>query len=343
VSALNQIHQTPHPERIMWIDSAKGIGITLVVIAHVLGGGEARGWFGDGRIARMIYDYIYLFHMPLFFTISGVLAIESMRARPRAAFDSRLRSIAWPYLLWGLIGMAIMPLISRFMSHAPTDDLMTSLWKLLTGQVSWFLWTLFVIEILILPVARAPLPLLLACSLLAYAISAKYAPFGALTSVVRNAPFFLAGCICARQIKELHISMTLLQSVGAAAVGVLLFATLGLIMSVSPDQSELLYLMGGGVGSAATIACTLAIRRRPIQKVLQSFGMASLVIFLLHPYFQGAAREFLVTLAKTDPRYAFGGIVLVALVGPWMTWQLASKFGFGWMFRLPPRRRVAVA
>jgi hypothetical protein len=108
-------------------------------------------------------------------------------------------------------------------------------------------------------------------------------------------------------------------------------------------QSELLYLFGGIVGSAATIACTLAIRVRPIPRVLGSLGMGSLAIFLLHPYFQGAARELLVTFAKFDPRFSFPFIVLAALVGPWITWQLASKFGLAWLFRLPPPHKAKLA
>jgi fucose 4-O-acetylase-like acetyltransferase len=327
-------------ERIAWIDSAKGIGITLVVFAHVLGGANGRGWFGDGEAARTVYDYVYLFHMPLFFLISGILGVESMRTRPLATLDSRIRGIAWPYVLWGLIGMAILPLISRFMLSAPSDGVSEGLWKLLTGQASWFLWTLFVMEVLlIVPVARAPLSLLVACSLLIYAISTKYAPFGIFSPVVRNAPFFLIGCIFASHIRELRSASTLRQSAGFVVTGVLLFATLALVMS-SVGQSELLYLFGGIIGSAATIACTLAIRGRLLQRTLQSVGMGSLAIFLLHPYFQGIARELLITFAKFDPRFSFAFIVLAALVGPWITWQLASKFGLGWLFRLPPHRKA---
>lgn len=48
-------------ERETYIDIAKGIGIILVVIGHLHG------------INHIIHDFFYLFHMPLFFIISGYL------------------------------------------------------------------------------------------------------------------------------------------------------------------------------------------------------------------------------------------------------------------------------
>lgn len=47
-------------KRIEYLDYAKGIGIILVVLGHIL-------------IKGNIKIYIYSFHMPLFFIISGYL------------------------------------------------------------------------------------------------------------------------------------------------------------------------------------------------------------------------------------------------------------------------------
>lgn len=45
--------------RIKWIDNARAIGILLVVLGHSL-------------IPASIQTYIYSFHMPLFFFLSGL-------------------------------------------------------------------------------------------------------------------------------------------------------------------------------------------------------------------------------------------------------------------------------
>lgn len=63
-----------------WIDSAKGIGILLVVIGHAT----------TGRV----YDLIYLFHMPLFFIIAGLV----FRPAPMPTYLlRRARTLLVPY------------------------------------------------------------------------------------------------------------------------------------------------------------------------------------------------------------------------------------------------------
>jgi fucose 4-O-acetylase-like acetyltransferase len=47
--------------RVGWIDFCKGIGIFLVVLGHIL------------RDVIAV-DYIYSFHMPLFFFLSGLVS-----------------------------------------------------------------------------------------------------------------------------------------------------------------------------------------------------------------------------------------------------------------------------
>jgi len=53
-------------KRLDYLDLAKGIGIILVVGAHLIGEGGMS--FATSRVAREI---VYQFHMPLFFVISG--------------------------------------------------------------------------------------------------------------------------------------------------------------------------------------------------------------------------------------------------------------------------------
>ena len=49
-------------ERTQWIDSAKGLGILLIFFGHVY----------STVTPSALYVYIYAFHVPLFFFISGL-------------------------------------------------------------------------------------------------------------------------------------------------------------------------------------------------------------------------------------------------------------------------------
>src|SRR5262249_32909710 len=103
------------PDRIGWIDAAKGLAVSLVVFGHVLGSAIARNWISSDGGGLLCYNFIYTFHMPLFFIISGALAIDGMRVHPGQAFVFKVGSIAWPYLIWGTISILLHPFIFRFM------------------------------------------------------------------------------------------------------------------------------------------------------------------------------------------------------------------------------------
>ena len=74
--------------RITWIDSAKGIGIILVVLAHTFWGGRT---------------IIYTFHMPLFFFISGALYHRRESLTFIDSMKRRINSLLKPYILFSVI------------------------------------------------------------------------------------------------------------------------------------------------------------------------------------------------------------------------------------------------
>ena len=78
-------------KRIYWVDWAKAIGISLVVWAHI------------SPIAR---HEVFLFHMPFFFMISGLLFRQKgfLQELKGSAF-----SIALPYFIYNLLYMSPLP------------------------------------------------------------------------------------------------------------------------------------------------------------------------------------------------------------------------------------------
>lgn len=73
--------------RIEWIDTAKGIGILLVIFAHI----------NTGIVAKWIYS----FHMPLFFFLSGY--VFRVKDNFGLFFKKKVRSIIVPYFCLGVI------------------------------------------------------------------------------------------------------------------------------------------------------------------------------------------------------------------------------------------------
>ena len=77
-------------KRINWVDALKGFGIILVVIGHA----GCPNW---------LVRWIYIFHMPLFFLLSGLMAKESEYLRGGQWIKRKTRSLLWPYLIFGIL------------------------------------------------------------------------------------------------------------------------------------------------------------------------------------------------------------------------------------------------
>lgn len=90
-------------ERLVYIDILRAFAIFLVTLGHV----TEYGGYGQG----LLHGVIYSFHMPLFFAISGFVAMYGLRGSDasldfkgflRYAFK-KFRFILIPYLVWGLV------------------------------------------------------------------------------------------------------------------------------------------------------------------------------------------------------------------------------------------------
>ena len=79
-------------ERSHYLDILKGIGIVFVVFGHV----THIGW---------LRTYIWGFHMPLFFFVSGVLFERERYGNFISFVKRRFKSLVIPYFLFSLIGL----------------------------------------------------------------------------------------------------------------------------------------------------------------------------------------------------------------------------------------------
>lgn len=74
-------------ERLSFIDTARGLAIIMVIIGHYL---------EEGRLVQFIYSY----HMPLFFFITGLTFVEdSIHENIWSFTERRIKRIYIPYVL----------------------------------------------------------------------------------------------------------------------------------------------------------------------------------------------------------------------------------------------------
>ncbi len=134
------MNNNPLKNREYFLDIAKGIGISLVILDH-------------SAIGKSIINYTYVFNIPLFFFIAGYLLNLNKYQNYWQFLKSRLKSILIPYL-----GLSIISIVFyKFYYRMPMYDYATmfNMLKVLViatrNQIFyniplWFLPTLFVTE-----------------------------------------------------------------------------------------------------------------------------------------------------------------------------------------------------
>jgi len=92
-------------KRIAWLDQLKGFGIILMVYGHNF---------------PFLEEYIYSFHMPLFFIIAGIFHPKNINV---STIKKRVRQILLPYFLWSFILFGFWLFIGRKFGESANLDL----------------------------------------------------------------------------------------------------------------------------------------------------------------------------------------------------------------------------
>ncbi|MCT1391418.1 acyltransferase family protein [Peribacillus frigoritolerans] len=125
-------------QRESWLDIAKGLGIILVVIGH--------------SENAVVHHYLFWFHMPLFFMISGYLFRPLVSISELKLFIiKKTKQLLIPYVSFGLT-----IILSVFIVHLDPIELLKNVIKLLYGgetlvgylTVFWYVTVFFITQII---------------------------------------------------------------------------------------------------------------------------------------------------------------------------------------------------
>jgi hypothetical protein rflaF_06982 len=132
---------------IIWIDSLKGLAIFAVVLGHALLGFQQQGAFPESQsVITLIKDWIYTWHMPLFFVLSGAAFRISCLKNNTVNFKKVKRNalnIFIIYLLFNIMLTVLKVIFSRFVNNKVT---LLDFGKviLLPNTLMWYLYVLII-------------------------------------------------------------------------------------------------------------------------------------------------------------------------------------------------------
>jgi fucose 4-O-acetylase-like acetyltransferase len=313
--------------RITWIDSARGIGIVLVVYGHVLRGlhassvGVQEPWF------TVSDTVLYSFHMPLFFFLAGLVVEASISKYGRLPFAlGRTKALAYPYLLWSIVQGTVSILLAGYVNKASGDINIHRLVLLAIQPIAqfWFLLALLYFSWLYAVIwRRLPGIAILALGTIAYAMAAEFsAPLP--HALAQNFVFFAAGAVAGvdsidaalRRVKRMWPIVAVVFAVGAY-MGAVWFA-----------KSILLSLIMAAAGIALTLSIAITISQVPQLTLARVLGAASMAIYVLHVFGTAGTRIFLYFVCGVSSLtlHLIGGIVL-GILGPMAIWWTANRYG----------------
>ncbi|MBO4374171.1 MAG: acyltransferase [Lachnospiraceae bacterium] len=288
--------------RLGYFDIAKGIGIILVIIAHI------------EYVDFGIRNYIVSFHMPLFFVVSGMLSchINETARDIKTVLLKKLKRIMLPYLvfsvLYPLIDLAYFYVTGNGDPFGSLRQNISDTLVLYGNSVLWFLPTAFFGDMLFFLVMKAAL-----------SFSKKYAAYitAAVTLFVsliiyftlgnRGEHFFIAlvrffpaaffaatGYLMYLFIEKINIKRLFLAAAGAVLLLLLILihnfnGTVDMHFGVYGNIG--LYYINAIMGSLGVILISMAVDRKkgdnrtvPVSPLsfLEFFGRNSLFIMITH-------------------------------------------------------------
>jgi len=323
--------------RLSGFDIVKALAIFLVVAGHVWRGLHIAGMIPDAGLFARVDDAIYLFHMPLFFFLSGLFF--QTRGGFVAVLRSRTMLLIWPMMLWCWIdaglktaaGIEQMSLAALVAAPFPP------------GGVYWFLLALFLLNLLAAALSALPLiPRLVAMAVIVLAATfglIDVRPLDFLFPTIIYLPEFFAGVAFSLLARREALLQSRLMLPGLA-----LFVAGQMILALGLKTQNLFW---SELAVAATVLGFLLFAANvplPVRvaDTLAAIGRLTMPIYLTHILFTAATRLALVKLGVDTlmPHVILGTVI--GVIGPLLcVWaanrlQLSTLIGFS----PPPQSRA---
>ncbi|MBG6214548.1 MAG: acyltransferase family protein [Cryobacterium sp.] len=307
------------PGRDAWIDVAKGIAITLVVLYHSIMYLDEVGLAGALAPLNPLFD---TFRMPLFFFMSGILAASAIRLPYWQLFRKRMSLLLYLYGAWvtmqTLFLLALPPISPSGTPNATWASLVTLFLR--PSSNLWFIYALPLFFTLSWLMRRWPPLLQVALTMvIAVLFGAQLLHTGSpWDKMGKYLVFFIAAIYVGPLVRRLvpsvrwwHVAMLCLGY--AALVVITTKLTLTRVPFVLLVLSTLAVIVG------ITVAVLLA--RMPAFDFVRSLGSRTLPIYLLHTFPMTALAAILVAfdvrvpamIATALPPLLCAGAIVVAL------------------------------
>jgi fucose 4-O-acetylase-like acetyltransferase len=318
-------------KRVQWIDIARGILIILVVIGHVIGGFLGAGLIDKNSSFFTLLYYIYSFHMPAFFALSGLLAPQGANRHPAQFLRNTCLKILYPYFLWSIVQAFVITFSGNLVNHPATFGY-NVIGNVIIDHVSqfWFLKALFLLHVIYFLSRGAVGEIGFFLTMLILRGCVELFP---MQETIRHFAsfgiFYALGTLFAAPAMHWpeRCRSPILWAIGLGVIWAYLayFAMLHGEQEVVGQQLRAAILPASITGSLFIFALS-GIRFMRYAQPLAYLGRHSMSIFLLHVMFVAGTRILMVRfLGVDDAAVIFPLAVFDGVAGPVMVYEIAKR------------------
>ncbi|MDR3594803.1 acyltransferase family protein [Clostridium sp.] len=296
------------------INYLRGFGIVLVVLGHSFPTDD----FNNNYFYEFIHKFIYSFHMPLFFWISGFCAISIYKVKSRndikEFYKKKLNRLIVPYCAITLLAVPIKLILNKF-SQRPL--IIAELIKdILIYPVNspviylWYIYALFLMFLLLPIVIKFPPKIMIIILVLLCTISPNTTNFLAISSLLKNYIFFYLGLLSYGKFERLKVNNI---------VTILLFLLLVVVNIFF--NNIIAFLVTSSIGILLIINIIQRINNENAIKSLDILAYYSYDIYLFSWFFMTGFRVIFYQILNVN----YGTVILILFISGFMS-ILLSKY-----------------
>jgi fucose 4-O-acetylase-like acetyltransferase len=325
--------------RIAWVDSAKGLGIILVIVGHVERGLVSSQTIQNTQAVRFLDAWIYSFHMPLFFFLSGLFLYKSAVQSDFLSFATdKLRTVLYPYFVWSIVVIVLKSCLGNLPNKPRSlDDLL----KIPTDPMEqfWYLYVLFILIIFfgaLLALGMKPWITVVIAALILPTTIPYFFGWSTAVDLGRGNAIFLALGVIAGKSGHLPDGTGKLPVLGLVALLGYASPALAIWCNNGADFAIGLALSG----TVAVAASSMLINNLGwVGHTANFIGRNALEIYVSHTIFSAATRIALVHLSIENPAIHYLLGTIAGLTGPLLLVIVLKLTGFRFGFTFPVAKR----
>lgn len=328
VSSTSRPQSEAGYRRLHWVDTARGLAIVLVVLAHCWRGLESSGLISlDDSWQGHLDRFIYLFHMNAFFVLTGSFLLQQAQRGTGRQFIGHLsRRLLYPLVLWTYVFISLR-ILAGAAANKPVGGEALLVLPLPPIEHLWFLWAMFLCMVIWGGLARtlphlhksptAWIGLALAASLFWHSVEIPPLLVDWIMETLRHLPFVALGVALGFSARWMQCQMWLPPYMFLWAPAA--FIGLEFIAQYADPKSFGLNILSALV-TLLFLALSQSITRfwqsGQLMSGIQFLGRHSMAVFLAHTAFSAAMRIVLLKTGISDPNLHLLLGTVVGLLGP---------------------------